>query len=323
MYGVLASWDNLLRAYRQAGKGKRGTAVVAAFEHRLEDNLCRLAQELASRTYRPGPYVSFFIRDPKERRISAAPFRDRVVHHALCNVIEPRFERTFVADSYANRTGMGTHRCLDRCQELARRHRFVLQCDVRQFWANCYLNPFDHFVKRELRCPGYVRYVDDMLLFGDDKQHLWAWKAAVVERLARFRLTIHPGAQPRPVTEGIPFLGFVVFPDRRRLKRRNAIHFGRRFRQLLRDCHAGRVGATRVTAAARGWATHAAHGNTVGLRKAVFRSATRGGTAARSGASRDRGRFQVRLLLDGGRVRTSTAGADPAPPPPVLKGCSP
>ena len=79
----------------------------------------------------------------------------------------------------------------------------------------------DHFVGKELRCPAYLRYVDDFLLFADDKAQLWEWRAALVERLARLRLTIHEeSAQPRPVTEGIPFLGFHVFPGRRRLKRR-------------------------------------------------------------------------------------------------------
>src|SRR5712691_11976115 len=81
-----------------------------------------------------------------------------------------------------------------------------------QFWANVYLNPFDHFVKRSLRCQGYVRYVDDLLLFGDDKETLWRWLDAVVSRLAVLRLTIHPGAHPRPADEGIPFLGFIVSP---------------------------------------------------------------------------------------------------------------
>src|SRR2546428_5191630 len=88
-----------------------------------------------------------------------------------------------------------------------------------QFWGNVYLNPFDHFVKWTLRCQGYVRYVDDMLLFAADKATLWEWKAALQERLAALRLIIHPGAHPRPVDEGIPFLGFTVFPQRRRLKR--------------------------------------------------------------------------------------------------------
>ena len=70
-----------------------------------------------------------------------------------------------------------------------------------QFWANCYLNPFDHFIERELSCRGYVRYVDDGLVFAREKRTLWNWWGAIIERLARLRLTIHPAAHPRPVSE--------------------------------------------------------------------------------------------------------------------------
>jgi RNA-directed DNA polymerase len=341
-YSDLCSWDNLLLAYRLASRGKRGHACVAAFEYRLEDNLVRLQRELETRTYRPGRYHSFYIHEPKRRLISAAPFRDRVVHHALCNVIEPAFERSFIADSYANRVGKGTHRALDRCQHFARRYPYVLQCDVRQFfpsidhailletiarrvkdpdvlwligeiigsgvgvlseeyemvyfpgddllaaarprglpignltsqfWANCYLDPFDHFVRRELRCPAYVRYVDDFLLFGDDRRRLWAWKEAIIGRLARLRLTIHEQpAQARPVTEGIPFLGFVVYPQRRRLKRRKGVAFGRRLRVLAGRYAGGEITLDEVTASVQGWVNHVRYGNTVGLRKALLGS---------------------------------------------------
>ena len=81
-----------------------------------------------------------------------------------------------------------------------------------QFWTNVYLNPFDHFVRRELGCAGYVRYVDDFLLFADDKRKLWNWLRAIEWRLVALRLTMHAGAHPRPVTEGVPFLGFVPRP---------------------------------------------------------------------------------------------------------------
>jgi RNA-directed DNA polymerase len=341
MYEQICSWDNLLLAFRRASRGKRGQPNVAAFEHRLEDNLMAIQRQLVTQTYRPGHYVSFVIHEPKRRLISAAPFADRVVHHALCNVIEPILERSFIFDSYANRVGKGTHAALDRCQEFARRFRYVLICDIRQFfpsidhallrhtlscaladadvlwlvdqvlasgvgvlseaydmvyfpgddllvasrprglpignltsqfWANCYLNSFDHFIKRELRCKGYERYVDDLLLFDDDKARLWDWHAAVVERLARLRLTLHPGAHPRPVTEGIPFLGFVVYPERRRLKRRKGVNFARRWRALTLRYAKGEITLEQLTAAAQGWANHARYGNTVGLRKAVLGS---------------------------------------------------
>lgn len=342
MYAQLCSWDNLLLAYAKASKGKRGHPNVAAFEHRLEDNLCTLRQELLDLTYTPGRYVSFYIHEPKRRLISAAPFRERVVHHALCNLIEPLFERSFISDSYANRIGKGTHRALDRCQRFARRYRYVLQFDIQQFfpaidhavlhdnlackivdprvlwlvdkilasgngvlsevydmvyfpgddlfagvrprglpignltsqiWANVYLSPFDHFVKRELRCPAYLRYVDDFLLFADDKSLLWEWKTAVVERLVRLRLTVHPGAQPRPVSEGIPFLGFTVFPNRRRLKRRKGVNFQRRLHELVSSYARGALALDRVVASVQGWVNHARYGNTMGLRKSVLRSA--------------------------------------------------
>ena len=135
-YAEISRWENLYTAFRDAAKGKRGRAAAAEFEFRLEDNLCNLQRELENRTYRPGYYYNFVIHEPKRRLISAAPFRDRVVHHALCQVIEPAFERGFIFHSYANRVGKGTHRALDKCQKWVRRYRYVLQCDIRQFFPS-------------------------------------------------------------------------------------------------------------------------------------------------------------------------------------------
>ncbi len=139
-----------------------------------------------------------------------------------------------------------------------------------QFWANVLLNPFDHFVKQELRCPAYLRFVDDFLLFGNDKKQLWSWKQAVVERLARLRLTLHPAAHPRPVMEGIPFLGFTVYPQCRRLKRRKGIFFRRRFWRQAADYADGLISLAQLTASIHGWVNHARYGNTIGLRKALL-----------------------------------------------------
>lgn len=126
----VAAWDNLLLAWRKAARGKRGTPGAAAFEHQVADRLLALQAELLEERWRPGAYVHFEIAEPKRRRISAAPFADRVVHHALCNRMEPLFERCFIADSYANRAGKGTHRAVDRLQALARRYRYVLRLDI-------------------------------------------------------------------------------------------------------------------------------------------------------------------------------------------------
>lgn len=341
-YRKVCCWENLLAAFHSASRGKRGQKAVSAFEHRLEENLIRLQRELWSHSYQPGPYQNFFIHEPKRRLISAAPFRDRVVHHALCRIIEPCYERSFIADSYANRVGKGTHRALNRAQGFARRFPFVLQCDLRQFfpsidhavlrnilsrkiddrgilwlidrilvggqgllseqydivyfpgddelvinrprglpignltsqfWANVYLNPFDHFVKRGLQCKAYVRYVDDLLFFADRKATLWSWKDAIQAQLERFRLTCHPGAHPRPVTEGIPWLGFIVFPQKRRLKRRKGLYFRRRLRCMATAYSEGRLDIEQLRASIKGWVNHVRFANTVGLRKVVFEEA--------------------------------------------------
>ncbi|MCS6993555.1 MAG: reverse transcriptase/maturase family protein [Anaerolineales bacterium] len=333
----LCAWENLRLAYDKAARGKRGRGATAAFEYDLADNLLAIERELRRQTYQPGPYHSFYIHEPKKRLISAAPFRDRVVHHALCNVTTPHFERLFIANSFANRSGKGTHRALDTCQAYARRYRYVLPCDIVQFfpaidhaillqtlramlpdesvlwlverilqsgqgvlteeydmvyfpgddlfavhrprglpignltsqwWANVYLNPFDHFVRRELRCKAYLRYVDDFLLFGNDKAQLMDWRDAIVERLARLRLTLHRGAaHPRPVTQGIPFLGFIVFPTHRRLKARKGYAFRRKMRALLRQPG---ISQEKIRASVQGWLNHARYGDTFGLRRSML-----------------------------------------------------
>lgn len=135
-FNQLTSWSNLLLAWQKAGKGKRSSPAVALFESRLEENLYHLQEQLLQKTWQPGAYVKFYIHDPKRRLISAAPFADRVVHHALCNVIEPAFERSFIRESFANRVGKGNHRALDHAQYCARRFDYVLQLDVRKFFPN-------------------------------------------------------------------------------------------------------------------------------------------------------------------------------------------
>ncbi|MBZ0304799.1 MAG: hypothetical protein K8I82_01905 [Anaerolineae bacterium] len=119
LYSQVIDWSNLLLAYRKAARQKRGKPSAAGFEHQLADHLLALQADLTHFIYQPGGYVHFMIHDPKQRKISAAPFRDRVVHHALCNIIEPLFEQQFIADSYANRVGKGTHRAVDRLQEFS------------------------------------------------------------------------------------------------------------------------------------------------------------------------------------------------------------
>lgn len=130
LWPAIVDFENLLQAAHQAQRGKRYRPNVLAFNYNLDQELLQLQKELKEQTYKPGKYRTFSIYDPKPRMISAAPYRDRVVHHALCNVIVPPLERTLISDTYANRSGYGTHRALKRFIQFARTSRYVLQCAV-------------------------------------------------------------------------------------------------------------------------------------------------------------------------------------------------
>lgn len=337
LYPQVCAFENLLIAYYKARKGKRGKTQVAGFERNYEEQLFLLQNELLAKTYTPGEYASFYVHEPKKRLISAAPFRDRVIHHALCNVIEPIWEPRFIDASFANRIGKGTHRALDKTTEYARQYRWFLQCDVKQFFpsidhailraeltrliadkdviwlcnkilnsgvgvlseqydmtyfpgddllaanrprglpignltsqflANMYLNSFDQFIKRDLKCRAYLRYVDDFLLFSDDLEQLYQWREAIFQKMASLRLTLHEAsAQVYPTQSGIPFLGFRTFPDYRRVKGRKVIAYRRRLKKTL----AGGFSYDGLKSSIRGWVNHVHHGDSHGLVRSMLR----------------------------------------------------
>lgn len=148
-YGYLwdrtVCFDNLSRAARLAGRGKRKNSCVQRFEFDLEHELIRLQEELITRVYRPGSFRSHWITRPKARMISAAPFRDRVVHHALMNVLEPIIDKHFHPDSFACRKGKGAHAAADRLQRFMQDRRYALQCDIRKFFPS-----IDHQILKQL-----------------------------------------------------------------------------------------------------------------------------------------------------------------------------
>lgn len=121
LYDKICSYDNLFLAYKKARRGKGKKWYVIKFEENLERNLIELEKDLRYGLYVPKPMKTFVISDPKTRTISASNFRDRIVHHAICNVIEPIFEKSFINDSYASRKGKGTHAAVKRFDEFKRK----------------------------------------------------------------------------------------------------------------------------------------------------------------------------------------------------------
>ena len=130
------SFDSLLAAYYRARCGKRGRLSVARFGLDLEDELFRLQDELCSGRWRPGPFRQFIIHERKPRLISAAPFRDRVVHHAVMSVVEPCIEQVLINDTFACRQGKGVHKAVNRYQQWAVRHAYVLKFDIARYFPS-------------------------------------------------------------------------------------------------------------------------------------------------------------------------------------------
>lgn len=338
LWPAITDFDNLLQAAKQAQQGKRFRANVLAFNFGLEHELFTLRAELCDQTYHPGEYRTFKIWDPKPRLISAAPYRDRVVHHALCNVIMPLLERTLITDTYANRVGYGTHKALKRFADWARSYRYCLQCDVQkyfpsidhsilkdlirqrikcpetlwlidliidasneqepvieyfpgddlltpvqrrrglpignltsQFFANLYLSPFDHFVKRHLKLKHYLRYVDDFAAFSNDRQVLAEARIAMEEYLATLRLKMHPiKSQLFETQYGANFVGFRVLPDRIRVRNDNLQRARRRLKHLQTEYAAGEITLKPLIQRLQSWEAHLLHGDTYRLRRSIF-----------------------------------------------------
>jgi retron-type reverse transcriptase len=331
LWDRLTAFDNLLAAARRSARGKRFRPAVLAYHVRLEDELFELQDQLRGHTWTPGPFHDFYITHPKRRLIHAAPYRDRVVHHALVGVLEPIFEKTFIADSFASRKGKGTHAGMRRCQEFARRYRWAWKADIRhffpsidhqvlqarlarkikdpdvlwlagriiahspppddpvglgsadlpggprrrglpignqtsQFFANVYLDPLDHFVKEHLRL-AFVRYVDDFVLFADDKRPLQQARARVAEVLAGLRLRLHPTKDAVfPVRQGIRFLGYRVWPTHVKLAPDNVYRFRRRLRRLSDRYHRHQIEWPEAARRILSWWGHAGQADTWRLR---------------------------------------------------------
>ena len=136
LFPGLTCWTNLCAAARNARRGKLGRPIVGRFEFVREWELLRLQQELEAGNYRPGPFRTHRVTRPKPRLISAAPYRDRVVHHAVMNVLIPVLDRHFHPACFACRKGKGTHAASRRLQQLMRRCPFALRSDIRLFFPS-------------------------------------------------------------------------------------------------------------------------------------------------------------------------------------------
>lgn len=285
------SFGNLYSAWKKAFKS---TKSYEAYEYsfQLENNLYKLQKELASSTYIPGEYHYFIVTDPKERIISVASFRDRIVHHALINILELIYEKRFIHHSYATRKSKGTHRAIVQAQMYLRKNRWYLKMDIAkyfnnidheilyqllsrkikdkfilllcrkimtkggdgkcglpignltsQFWANVYLDRFDHLVKDQMKIKSYLRYMDDFCLFSNRKKDLKDILLVLeVFLLSELKLRIKPQATSiNSSLHGLPFLGVRIFPSLIRVRSENFKRSLKRIRLREYEYETGKI----------------------------------------------------------------------------------
>jgi len=293
LYGHIADYENLLAAFHAAARGKRDRAEVQEFARHLPDRIGRLRDELLAETVHLGNYHYFLIHDPKQRRICAAEFRERVLHHAVINVVGLYLERPLIDHTFACRKGKGQLRAARFAQDCARRFPFFLKMDIRkyfdsiahatvrdqlgrlfkdpallrffdrlldtyetrqghglpignltsQYLANLYLSTFDHYVKQVLRCRAYVRYMDDLLLFGA-RHEVNSWQESGAAFLAEeLGLEVKNGGFTNRTAHGCDFCGYRVLPIRLGLARHAARRMRRKWMVLERAYTMHGIGA--------------------------------------------------------------------------------
>ncbi len=186
IFNEICSIENLSLAFERAKKKKTLKPYVINFAKDLENNLLKLREELLTETYKPKPLETFILRDPKTRKISKSDFRDRVVHHAICNVIEPIFDKSFIHDSYANRIGKGTLKAIERFNNFKRkvsknntRKCFILKADIKHYFENVNHNIIINQIKKRIKDPRVLWLIEVILnnraqLGGGDRR---SWNA--------------------------------------------------------------------------------------------------------------------------------------------------
>ena len=169
LFEQIYQFENLYSAYLKARKNKRYNCDVLEFTANLEENLIALQNQLIYQTYQTSRYHEFYVHDPKTRLVMALPFKDRVIHHALCNIIEPIFEARFISDSYACRVGKGTHAGADRVTEFlrsAQRHWpkvYCLKGDIKQYFPSINHGILKRIIRKKITCPKTLWLLDEII----------------------------------------------------------------------------------------------------------------------------------------------------------------
>lgn len=311
IYDRICDTDNILLADEIARKGKKCRYGIKIHDRKRDENLKKLQSDLIDCKYKTSNYHVFeMITDAgKLRKIYRLPyFPDRIAHHAIMNVLEPYFVKSFIRDTYACIKNRGIHDGVERLKmalkdkngtkyclkldihkffpsidnhvlkELLRRKfkdkRLLILLDeivdsapgvpignyLSQYFANFYLNYFDHWMKEVKRVKYYFRYCDDMVILSDNKDYLHRLREEIDDYLrTNLHLQLKDNYQVFPVdARGINFLGYVFYHNRVML------------RKSIKQAFANKIGhakgkrRTEIIGSYKGWCMH---GNCINLYK--------------------------------------------------------
>jgi retron-type reverse transcriptase len=164
LFTKIVDKENIFLAYRKARKGKGWQNTIKNFEGNLEENIAKIHESLVNKTFKTSPYKTKIIHEPKRRIIYRLPFNpDRIVQHALMNTLEPIWDKMFIYDSYACRTGKGIHAGSKRTMEFVRKNRYCLKCDISKFYPSINHDILFEIVQRKIKCKDTLWLIQNII----------------------------------------------------------------------------------------------------------------------------------------------------------------
>ena len=292
---AMGDYGNIQKAYNKARKCKRHRKDVLIFTKDKEENLDKVREDIINLAYEPSKYHYFKVYEPKERQIMALPFYDRVVQHAINNVLEPIFDKRFISQSYACRKGKGMHAASDTLKEWlyewnkyhpdqplyaikADIHHYfqsidhaVLKTEIRKVIKDAGVlalldRIIDQFIKHELGVEAYIRYMDDFVILSPDKEQLRNWLARIEQFLREeLKLEFNPKTTMLAAKNGIDFVGYKHRATHRKV-RKDSI---KRIKRTIKKCESGKITKEQLQKSIQSWTGHAGHADSYNLRKKI------------------------------------------------------
>lgn len=167
LFEKICSLDNLYLADLRARRGKSGKIGVRTHDRNQEKNIYELHKNLINKTFTTSPYSMFRIFDPKERDVYKLPYYpDRIIHHAIMNVLKPVLVPMFTADSYCCIEGRGIHaaaRAVETALRDIRDTRYCLKLDIRKFYPSVDHKILKTQLRRKIKDKDLLWLLDDVI----------------------------------------------------------------------------------------------------------------------------------------------------------------